>query len=80
VRRVEKRPRAEDDLREIWFYTLDRWGEEQAETYIRSLDTAMQQLCEAPALGADYGHVLQNLRKRSVERHRIFYYVTDTAI
>ena len=80
VRRVEKRPEAENDLREIWFYTFRRWGEKQADLYIRTLDAAMERLSEVPGLGVDYGHVRPSMRKQSVERHRIFYYVTDTAI
>jgi toxin ParE1/3/4 len=27
-------PRAEEDLKEIWYYTEDRYGEEQAEKYV----------------------------------------------
>lgn len=80
MRRVEQRPRAQGDLQEIWSYSRERWGEERADLYIRTLDAAMRQLCEVPELGADCSYILKSLRKRSVERHRIFYYVTDSAI
>ena len=34
-RRFVLKPRAQADLDEIWDYTVDRWGIDQAETYLR---------------------------------------------
>ncbi len=39
-------PAAHADLAEIWDYTADRWGVEQAEHYIRELTNACQGLAD----------------------------------
>jgi plasmid stabilization system protein ParE len=44
-------PRAESDLDEIWDYTADRWGLDQAETYTRQLWERIEAVAENPALG-----------------------------
>ncbi|WP_422410941.1 MULTISPECIES: type II toxin-antitoxin system RelE/ParE family toxin [unclassified Endozoicomonas] len=31
------RQRAKDDVMSIWFYTLERWGTEQANRYLRKI-------------------------------------------
>ena len=31
---IVKRPRAKEDLKGIWHYTFNEWGEAQADTYL----------------------------------------------
>ena len=38
--------RAEADLREIWRYSLEVWGEAQADRYLDELDAGLQE-CSA---------------------------------
>ncbi len=80
MHRIDKRPRARRDLIEIWFYTLDHWGEQQADDYLRRIDAAIGQLAEHPLLGADFGHLRKGIRRHSSGRHRIFYRVGGQAI
>lgn len=44
-------PRAREDIRKIWRYTLDQWSEDQADSYIRALNDKIQQLSAHPKLG-----------------------------
>lgn len=78
--RIDKHPRARRDLIEIWFYTRDKWGEDQADRYLRRIDDAIKRLAGAPGLGSDYGQVRQGVRRYPVERHRIFYRRIDRGI
>jgi toxin ParE1/3/4 len=75
MRTIDRRPRARRDLIEIWFYTLDKWDEPQADHYLRVLNQAIERLADNPGLGTDYGHVRPGLRRYAAGRHRIFYRV-----
>ena len=80
MRAIDRHPRARRDLIEIWFYTFDQWGGEQADHYLRGIDAAIRQLAENPFLGADFGHVRKGIRRHSAGRHRIFYRVNRQTI
>jgi len=45
-------PRARDDLLNIGRYTLDIWGRQQRDIYLRNLDAQFQWLAENPLLGS----------------------------
>jgi toxin ParE1/3/4 len=42
--RVTTQVQAEQDLLDIWMYTFNEWGEQQADDYLDELDTAIQLL------------------------------------
>ena len=73
-------PKAESDLVEIWVYTCDEWGLDQADTYLDQLEEGMKQLIHHPSLGADYAHVLPGYRRLQVEHHAVFYKVLETEL
>jgi toxin ParE1/3/4 len=75
VRRVELSRRARRDLNEIWFSTFKRWGDAQADAYLRMIDKAVERLAVKPDLGLDFSHVRPGYRRLSVQRHRIFYVI-----
>jgi toxin ParE1/3/4 len=43
--------KAENDLEQIWRYTLSEWGLEQAEKYMALIEKGMHLLLENPYLG-----------------------------
>lgn len=53
------RPKALSDLDSIWKYTEKKWGEDQAEVYLRILDRAFVDLAEDSSLGRS----AENIRK-----------------
>ena len=67
------RPKAVDDLESIWDYTVNAWSEEQAERYIRLLNSEFKQIAEDPTLGRRCDEIREGYRKRSVGHHMIFY-------
>jgi len=51
MREVAKRPRARADLEEIWLYTYENWGKDQADRYLRRLSDRIMELAGEPERG-----------------------------
>jgi len=66
-------PRAREDLSDIWSYSADRWGDAQADRYIRLIASA----CEALATGGRRGRRADVIRagyfRYAVGSHVLFY-------
>jgi toxin ParE1/3/4 len=67
------RPAARQDLEDIWSYSANQWGEQQADAYIRQLNDGFILLAEAPETGRDCSDIRPGYRKYHVGRHVIFY-------
>ena len=80
VRDVELRPKARADLDGIWNYSVQTWGVEQAERYIRAINTTFETLAEKPELGRLYKDVYENLRVYPSGSHLIFYFASEKSI
>ena len=70
---IRIRPRARQDLKAIWGYTLERWGEPQADLYLHQLDAGIRSLIDFPAIGESCEHIRAGYRKLQVNRHLILY-------
>ena len=66
-------PRARTDLDDIWDYTAQRWGIDQAERYLRRIAEAAELIAETPGRGRSCDHVREGYRKYPVGSHVIFY-------
>jgi len=66
-------PRARQDLKSIWTYTLRRWGEPQADLYLQQLDAGIRSLIDFPDIGEPCEHIRAGYRKLQVNRHLIFH-------
>jgi toxin ParE1/3/4 len=73
-------PAAERNLEGIWKYTRREWGLEQAERYTDLLTAAFQVLTESPKATPACDHIRHGYRRRNVERHMIYFRVTDYGI
>lgn len=73
-------PRARRDLDDIWDYTAERWGEEQAVRYIETLRDAFARLSQAPCLGRRRDDVRDGYRSFPAGRHQVFYLVDEQGI
>ncbi len=51
MKRLRLTPQARSDLDGIWEYSAKQWSIDQAETYLRALNSTMQLLTEQPELG-----------------------------
>lgn len=66
-------PRAQRDLDEIWDYTADRWGLDQAETYTRQLWADIKAVAASPAIGRPCPEVRAGYHKHPSGSHVLFY-------
>lgn len=71
--RIELRPRALEDLEEIYQFSLEHWGRERAESYMRSIDEGLRQLLDHPRLGQCRDEVVPGILAFRVLSHVIFY-------
>jgi toxin ParE1/3/4 len=73
-------PKAEQDLSEIWDYTANRWGVDQAEAYIRLIQLAIETVAEDPRKGRRCDEVRAGYRKYPAGSHMVMYRDADTGI
>ena len=73
-------PAAERDLERIWTDTLRRWGREQANRYTDVLTAVFAELAQLPKTAPAYDQIRPGYRRRSVERHMIYFRITTYGI
>lgn len=73
-------PRAAADLEAIADYTIERWGLEQLENYLRLLNSRFEWLAENPFAGRERNDVHSGYRSFPEGSHVIFYVVTGALV
>jgi toxin ParE1/3/4 len=73
-------PAAERDIETIWLYTRRQWSTEQADRYTAILANAFSELAQAPQTALSCEYIRSGYRRRSVERHMVYFRVTDYGI
>lgn len=73
-------PAAERDLETIWTHTFQEWGIEQANRYTYMLTTAFAELAQSPRTAPVCEQIRPGYRRRSVERHMIYFRITAYGI
>jgi len=74
------KPKAENDLENIYVYSYKAFGQIRSERYICDLSAAFQQLAESAALGRDRSLVRKDIQVYPVNSHVIFYKTTSFGI
>lgn len=67
------RPKAENDLEDIYFYSYKAFGLAKAEQYIHDFSTAFQQLAEDPDLGRDMSLISKGVQVYPVNSPAVFF-------
>jgi toxin ParE1/3/4 len=78
--RVIKQVQAEQDLLEIWLYTFNEWGEQQADTYLEDLSDAMALLAEQPLICRERLEFNPPVRIHHHAHHLLVYLILDDGI
>jgi toxin ParE1/3/4 len=73
-------PRAQADLDEIWDYTVERWSENQAESYIRDIWQAIEVMAGDPRRARACDDIRSGYRKYPVGAHVLFFRTLDDGI
>ena len=80
MRKIHLHALAENDLIGIWQYSVEEWDVAQADKYLDELDSGIRMLADNPELGAKRDYVREGYRVLSINRHAIYYAVTQTTI
>jgi len=80
TRRIEIRPRAQEDLRDIGDYSDTHWGKAQARLYLDAIADTIDQITAMPLAGSDQANVSPGLRKRRSGSHNIYYRTFEDAV
>lgn len=73
MRRIVRRPRAHQDLLEIWDYIARESNLDRADDYLRRLENALRNLATHPQMGRVRAELADGLRSFPFEGHVIFY-------
>ena len=73
-------PAAERDLENIWRHTQQQWSTEQADRYVGILASSFVQLALSPKSAPSCDHIRRSYRRCNVERHMIYFRITDYGI
>lgn len=73
-------PAADNDLENIWFYGLGRFGVEQADKYYHELMFHFDDLAENPLSYQTVGHIREGYRRSVFGVHSVFYKISDDSI
>jgi toxin ParE1/3/4 len=73
---------AKEDLLDIFLYTLEFWGEDQAPAYQKLLKTAMQRIAENPFTPGSKAHheIMQGCRTFRCGKHFLIYRVQSSQV
>ena len=74
------RPKARDDLEDIWTYTYRTWGIRQARTYLETIQTTFIELSKNPEIGMTRDEIYKGLHVYPSGKHLIFYFITSAEI
>ena len=73
--RFRLRDAAKVDLAAIWLNTADRWGVDQADAYVRAIETRIGRICDYPESYPEYAGTSDTFRKAPSGEHLVFYVV-----
>ena len=74
------RDAARIDLAEIWLGSAERWGMDQADAYIRAIESRLQHACDFPESYPLYEGSRGPFRKATSGSHVMFYRVDGDVI
>ena len=69
--------KAKSDLKDIARFTQKRWGREQRNKYLASLDDSFRRLAENPSIGKDCSEVKEGYHKFPTGSHVIYYHCPE---
>lgn len=71
---------AATDLKELFTYTLERYGHKKAIAYRDGIFHALRTIREHPHIGSDQNGIRPNTRRLVVQSHAIYYQMDDSSV
>ena len=78
--KVHIQKRAQQDLKNIWQYSFQNWGQRQADAYYDELKKGMEMILENPKIGIVCDDIRRGYRQYQINHHIVFYRLTPTNI
>jgi toxin ParE1/3/4 len=72
--------RASDDLKTIFSYSLEKFGQQQAHQYLTQFQSHFSLLLANPLMGQDVSHIRAKTRRSVCHEHIIYYRATQNAV
>ncbi len=72
--------KAIEDMEDIWFYTLHKWSEVQADKYLQQILSKIEYLTGNPYSGKLADDIRHGYRFTKINSHFIFYRIDDNKI
>ena len=73
-------PAAIDDLKDIYQYGLQHWGQAPSERYLAAIKDQFWLLTQQPLMGTERPELPPETRSIPIESHTLFYRVTANAV
>ncbi|GLO69092.1 toxin ParE1 [Phaeobacter inhibens] len=73
-------PKAQSDLEDIWLYSVRKWGREQADLYLDTLEQVFETLCSLPELARKYVEITPAVRMHQTGQHVVIYQTQDNQL
>jgi toxin ParE1/3/4 len=80
VKRLIILPVARQELLDIWDYSFENWGQDQADRYLASIDAMFARIVSGSAPSRPADEVRAGLRKVQVARHVVFFRESADAV
>ncbi len=64
---------AKEDLIEIWNYSAERWGESQADQYLRTLERGFERIAKGELISKRPLPHFETVRSARCEHHYVFF-------
>jgi toxin ParE1/3/4 len=80
MRRLEFTPRARRDIEEIWEYSVDQFGLDKTDAYLRDIQRAAMAVTDDPRRGLACDEIRSGYRKFSVGSHILFFKASATRV
>jgi toxin ParE1/3/4 len=65
--------KAVEDLTNIWEYSIEKWSEQQADSYFNLIISSFQEIVNNPETGKNYDGITNDLFGLKTEKHIVFY-------
>ena len=77
---ITLRPLAKNDIKKIWHYTYEHWGDIQADTYVSNLGQSIESIIDNPKIVSVIDHVREGYRLLYFKHHLVIYRITNKTI
>ena len=78
--KIYKHNKAEQDLIEIWIYSFEKWGPNQADDYLDQLNVALNNIASNPEIGINIDTIRLGYFKYQINKHMVFYQINKSTI